>query len=274
MTTLRLCFGGDDVAVLAGEVTLLRYVHRPRLTADLAPRPYAHEVRTLSGTVVTGFRPGDHPWHAGLGVAVPHVSGVNFWGGPTYVHGRGYRDLGDHGRIRHDRWSDARVTSGAVELAEELTWLDGQGRALLRERRTLRVGDVGSGSWVLGFGFHLRSLSARPLRFDSPATRGRAGAGYGGLFWRASDAFRGGRVRTGTAAGEEAVNGTRAPEVVFESAQGPPCTVTFTADGDPWFVRSAEYPGVCAALASDVPLTLPPGGELSRRHHLTVTGEA
>ena len=80
---------------------MAEYADGRGLDPTLAPRPHLHPVRTLSGTPVTDARPSDHPWHLGLSVALPDVDGANFWGGPTYLRGRGYTWRDDHGRIEH-----------------------------------------------------------------------------------------------------------------------------------------------------------------------------
>ncbi len=75
-----------------------------------SPRPFLHPVRTLAGTVLTDARPDDHPWHCGVGTAVPDVDGVNCWGGPTYVPGTGYEECDDHGRAVATAVSDGDGT--------------------------------------------------------------------------------------------------------------------------------------------------------------------
>ena len=102
-----------------GGVPVADYADGSALDPALVPRPYLHPVRTLGGVVVTDARPPDHPWHLGLGVAVPDVGGANFWGGPTYVCGTGYVAREDHGRIVHTGF-DELDDAGFVE---RLHWL-------------------------------------------------------------------------------------------------------------------------------------------------------
>ena len=64
-----------------------------------SPRPYLHPVRTRAGVVVSAQHPADHDWHNGVGMAIPDVNGTSFWGGGTYVHGRGDVLLDNHGVI-------------------------------------------------------------------------------------------------------------------------------------------------------------------------------
>lgn len=268
-TTLRVA--GREVAV---------YEYRGDMQATDSPRPYLHPVRTLGGVVVTETRPADHPHHFGVSVAVSDVDGVNFWGGSTYVPGRGHVLLPDHGRQR-------RLVLRPVEggYAEELEWAGPGGRVLLRERRTLTARELGD-AWALDVAFTLTTLTREPLTREpltrepltgdqvtggqvtgdpvvirSSACKGRAGAGYGGFFWRAPRDAAGLAVLTAHGDGEDAAHGSRDPWLALVSDAW---SLVFVQHGavDPWFVRVAEYPGAGPALAWSKPLTL--DGELSR----------
>ena len=165
------------------------YVWEPDLPRAVAPRPYLHPVTTLGGTVVTGFRPADHPHHLGASVAVPVLNDVNFWvdARTSATAGRSCSTTtgpsGTPGGCtgRHDR------------LVQELVWTGGDGRPVAREERSLAACPVTDGVWLLRVGFTLAAPDGTALTIDSPGARGRAGAGYGGFFWRAPDGSR--RVR-------------------------------------------------------------------------------
>ncbi|WP_084960434.1 DUF6807 family protein [Thermoactinospora rubra] len=237
------------------EVTLdgpAAYVYRGDLQATDAPRPYLHPVRTLGGTVVTEAQPADHVHHFGAGVAVADVDGVNFWGGSTYVPGRGPVILPNHGSQRRRRLEP--VPGG---YAEHLDWVGPDGRVVVREGRRLTARRL-DGVWALDFAF---TLSGGPLDIQSSACKGRTGAGYGGFFWRAPKDSPGLDAFTAEAHGEQAVHGSRAPWLALVSDAW---SLLFLQRGavDPWFVRVAEYPGAGPALAWDTPLRL--DGELSR----------
>ncbi|MFD1147610.1 DUF6807 family protein [Saccharothrix hoggarensis] len=217
----------------------------------VVPRPALHPVRTLGGVVVTGEHPEDHPWHRGIGLALPDVNGVNLWGGRNYVPGEGYVP-GELGRVRE---------SGPDELA----WCDSAGAVLLRERRRVRRRVVTDG-WELEWTSVL--TAERDVVLHSPGSKGRAGAGYGGWFWRLPDldpAYV--RVFSPNGVGEEEVNGRTAPwlAVVVGDPERAPGKGTWTAvvsgPTDPWFVRVGQYQGIGSALAWDAPVVLEPGGE-------------
>lgn len=253
-----------EVLSCAGRA-VARYVpDDPDLPAAVSPRPYLHPVTTLGGTTVTGFRPADHAHHLGAGIAVPVLNRANFWGGRTYVAGRGPVELGDHGRQAHTRW----LHRGAERLTHELRWLGPGGEPIAREERTLTVRPVAGGSWLLRVGFTLASSTDGPLVIDSPGARGRPGAGYGGFFWRAPA----GLERAAAFGRDGDAHGTRQPWVALTGREPgrPQWTLVFLAGADPWFVRAADYAGVCSALAWDRPLTVPPGGVLTRRLSVVV----
>ncbi len=226
----------------------------------LAPRPHLHPVRTLAGRAVTDAVPADHRWHLGVSVALQDVGGHNLWGGRTYLAGQGYTWREDHGRIEH---------AGFTALADDgvdqrLRWLGADGTELLTERREVRVRASVTG-WELDLTTTLTNATGAPLRLGSPATNGRTGAGYGGLFWRlppASDP----RVRTADAEGEERVHGSPAPWLAWTERGPDPFTLVLAGAPpvDPWFVRVAGYPGVGCQLAPVDPVVLPPGGALTR----------
>ncbi|WP_407564165.1 PmoA family protein [Streptomyces sp. 184] len=255
---------GTDAATLlccAGR-RVGRYVHRPRLDRRLSPRPYLHPLTTLAGVPVTELMPGDHPHHLGVSIAVPDVGGGNFWGGRTFVRGRGPVELDNHGEQRHAGWL-LRDPDGFVE---ELSWY-ADGAEVLRERRAVAVAPAGDAAWALGVSFALTNVSGAPVSFGSPATNGRPGAGYGGYFWRAPRTEHPPRVFTAEDEGEEAVHGRPARWLALASDDW---TLVFAGATevtrrDPWFVRTRDYPGIGSALAWSERVPLAPGASLTRR---------
>jgi hypothetical protein len=238
------------------------YIDGSGLDPALSPRPYLHPVRTLGGILVTDAQPMDHQWHLGVSVALADVGGWNFWGGRTYVRDQGYVWRDDHGRIEHALFEH----SGDDGFTERLNWLSPQGELLLEERRQVKAGLADPG-WELQLVTILTNTAGRPLRLGSPATNGRVGAGYGGLFWRLSPA-RTPHVYTATATGEHAVHNCAAQWLAWSDRQAG-FTLVFTGTNQPtrndnWFVRVEEYPGVGSQLAARESLTVPPGGTVTR----------
>lgn len=265
----------DEVRLRIDDQVVAEYVVRPELEPLLSPRPYLHPVRTLDGVVVTDAQPADHRWHLGASLAVQDVSGTNLWGGRTYVRESGYTWRADHGRIEHVEF--VKRTDDA--LVERLRWCDPAGATLLDEERRLHARRLParSDAWVLEIGYALTAPPDRPVTLGSPATNGRpGGAGYGGFFWRAAPADEPPRVFTATATGEQAVNGATEPWVALVSPPPDPYTLVFAGlpAGAHWFVRSAMYPGVCAAFAFVAPRTIGPGETFTGQHQIAIADAA
>lgn len=236
-------------------------VHRDGTDVEptLSPRPYLHPVRTHGGTTVTEEYPDDHRHHLGVSMAVPDVSGTSFWGGRTFTPDRGSVLLDNHGRQEHLSWH-VRENDHSVQ---ELSWTDPDGNELLREERTVRAHDLHRQAWVLEVRVRLHNTSGTDLSVGSPATNGRPGAGYGGLFWRAP---LGPTPPQCTGAdglhGEQALHGSRSPWLALTGTThtGRNWTLLFCQPGphiDPWFLRAKEYPGLGPALAWEERLPLP-----------------
>ncbi|NGO10465.1 oxidoreductase [Streptomyces sp. HC44] len=239
-----------------------RYITRPELPARLSPRPYLHPVTTLAGTSVTELSPDDHAHHLGVGVAVPDVEGNNFWGGRTFVRDQGPTELDNHGAQRHASFQ-LRDPDGFVE---ELRWVAAGGE-LLRERRTVAATELTDAAWALDFTFSLTNTTDGLLSIGSPATNGRPGAAYGGFFWRARKEAEAPAVFTHDTEGEDAVHGERADWLALVGGNW---TLVFAGATeqtrrDPWFVRTAEYPGVGSSLAHDERLDIAAGDTVVRR---------
>ncbi|MFE2010530.1 PmoA family protein [Streptomyces sp. NPDC059491] len=242
--------------------TVAHYTTRPGLSPGHAPRPFLHPVTTLAGRVVTETLPEDHPHHLGAGIAVADVDGRNFWGGRTFVRGRGPVALDDHGVQRHDGFKLCDPDG----FVEELSWTAG-GELLFREHRTVAAAPLTDSAWALDLTFSLANASERELSIGSPATNGRPGAAYGGFFWRAPKEAAAPVVFGAEADGEEAVHGSAAD---WAALAGDGWTLVFAGAtaatrADPWFVRAAEYPGVGSSLASAERLVVPAGETLVRR---------
>lgn len=252
---------------------LARYVFEPWDAQLESPRPYFHPLRTLAGDVVSLYRPHDHVWHKGIAWSLPNLSGptgpANFWGGPTYLRGRGYAQLPNNGTTRHLTFGS--VTESAV--AEELAWDTEQGERWFTESRTLSFA-VGDTAWTLGFATTFTNVTDAPVVLGSPTTEGRENAGYGGLFWRGPRSFTGGRVIVPDAAGGDELMGVRAPWLAFRGrhdGSGRFSTLLFEAGSAVrWFVRTTPFAAVCPAPFFDTEVPVAPGESLSYRYRVTI----
>ncbi|MFJ9660109.1 PmoA family protein [Streptomyces griseoflavus] len=282
---------GEAVEVLAGAAgtEVLRYVYRPDPEPFESRKPYAHPLRTLGGRTVTGYRPNDHRWHKGLQMTASHLSGQNFWGGNSYVHGRGYLALPERvGSVRHDGFSAFVVAEERFDCVEDLTWVENGGAEWAREERGLSVHSVDeeAGAWVLDWSIRLTNVRDAPLAFGSPTTAGREMAGYTGLQWRGPRDFTGGMVSApgagpfrGADAGE--LMGTRSPWLAFTAEHDEydgHSTLVFAhaPENRPshWFVRSEPVPSVAFSWAFFEEFTLAPGESFAYRYRVVVADGA
>ena len=254
-------------------VEVARYLDGRGTIPTSSPRPVLHPVRTLGGVVLTARHPADHDWHNGVGMAIPDVNGTSFWGGGTYVHGKGYVLLDNHGQI----------VGSAPDVQDNgftarLEWIGHHGSVELRELRSVSWAVRDEQIWTLVFESTLQAERAATL--NSPGSKGRPDGGYGGFFWRfpvCDDVD----VYTAEARGEADVQGSVAPWVAWSAefyagpGQSGPATIVIgaagsAAAGEPWFVRVRKYAGLGSALAWDRPVSLQPGDALTRRFHIAI----
>ncbi|MFE9017383.1 PmoA family protein [Streptomyces sp. NPDC007808] len=282
---------GEHITVTAANGTeILRYVYRPDPEPFESRKPYAHPVRTLAGHTVTGYRPSDHRWHKGLQMTASHLSGQNFWGGNSYVHGQGYLPLPERvGSMRHDGFTDFAVEGDRLAFTEQLTWVEHGGEEWAREARQLTVHSVDeeAGAWALDWSIRLTNLRAQPLAFGSPTTAGREMAGYTGLQWRGSRDFTGGTAfgpDTDEGAGADAgkLMGTQSPWLAFTTEHDDTdghSTLVFAHAPENlddsaaiheshWFVRSEPIPTVAFSWAFFEEFELPPGTSFDYRYRI------
>jgi hypothetical protein len=229
------------------------------LPVEHSPRPYLHPLRSPAGQVVTAVAPDDHPWHHGLSLAVADVNGDNLWGGNTFVAGRGYVLLPDHGRI--DVTGSSRPD--AATAVTEVVWLGRDRAPLAREHRVVRAGRVeGAPAWQLHATSQLSPVAA-PLLLGSPATRGRPDVGYGGWTLRMSAALTGAEVLTSLDPGRPVGEGAMGQVADWVCYRSDDVTVLLAVDRPcPWYVRCDEFSVAGPAPFSREVVTVPLGGAL------------
>lgn len=227
------------IALHAGDAVVARYRDGQDVAPRLSPRPYL-EATTRGGEPVTEVGPADHLHHLGVSLAIPDVSRASFWGGRTFVAGRGSMMLDNHGV---QRVVAREVAVDGVE--EELEWAGPDGAVLLSERRTVRV-ELDPAGWRMSWRSTLRA-GADGAEFGSPQTNGRDGAFYGGVFWRTP--FAEARAVCADGEGTEVAHGSRSPWLAIVSDRA--TIVAATRSGLPWFVRTGGYVGFGPAVATE-----------------------
>ncbi|TWD79743.1 methane monooxygenase PmoA-like [Kribbella amoyensis] len=273
---------GKSIQVTAGETELFTYVYEPTDAQLEAPRPYLHPMRTVSGDLVTVFRPHDHVWHKGLAWSLPHFGHDNFWGGRTFSLETGYRQLDNNGSMDHERITQLDVADDVVRFGHELAWHTQAGAHVADEERVLEARLVEDG-WVLVYRTTTRNVSPETVQIGSPTTAGRENAGYGGFFWRGPRSFTGGTILAPQGSGGDELRGQKAPWMGFSGKHDSTdraSTVLIVDAGDnprhppQWFVRSENFAAVCPAPFFSEELPFEPGATLTFRYAVLIADGA
>ncbi len=256
---------------------LFRYVYKPAVPANESPKPYFHPLNTLHGQTITDFRPADHTWHTGLAMTMAYLSGLNFWGGPSYVHGQGYIQLPNNGQIQHTAWPLVECKNEQARLDERLAWITPNGEQWIDEARHMTAVVADDTNWYLDFKFRLTNVSQQKLEFGSPTTQGRPKAGYGGLFWRGPLAWQNPKMGLFEESLLDGAMGVRTAWLAYSGgAPDQRATLIFVDHPtnprfpNPWFARDVEYVGVCFAFMFDQAYFLPPDETLTLRYRVVI----
>jgi hypothetical protein len=271
---------GTELAVTVADVEVATYVYRPDTPREESPKPYLYPLRTLSGAPLGVFRPWDHRWHKGLQMTWSHISGQNFWGGPTFepdAPGHGYVWRENHGRQLHRGFDRVDAEGDHATVSQRLDWVAATDETWLQEVRTLRFhgADLSRGVWALDFGTTLTNTHTTVLDLGSPTTHGRPSAGYTGLFWRGPRAWTGQPLFSADSAEEAQVMGSTGAWTAISSEHdgidGGATVLAYlgTSSADvplKWFARSDPFACLNPSPAFDAEIKLEPGQSLELRH--------
>jgi hypothetical protein len=268
-----------ELTVTVGGSELATYVYRPDTPREESPKPYFHPLRTFSGAPLGVFRPHDHRWHKGLQMTWSHLSGQNFWGGPSFdrdAPGHGYVWKDNNGSQLHRGFERLDADGAEATVIEGLEWVSSTGEAWLAEQRKLRFhsADAERGIWALDFGTELTNTRTEALELGSPSTHGRPNAGYTGLFWRGMRAWTGAAVIADGADDDEVMGSTGAWAAIsgeHDEIDGAATVLAFagtSSAGVPlkWFSRSSPFACLNPSPAFDTEITLAPGQSLDLLH--------
>ncbi|MEV5676710.1 PmoA family protein [Streptomyces sp. NPDC052179] len=288
---------GERIVVASGGVELLTYVYAPDPHPSEVRKPYIHPLRTLAGSLVSGYRPSGHRWHKSMQVTAGLVSGENFCGANPCQEPEGGPWAEERtGSVRHDGFSRFVAAEDRLRFVERLTWLGSGGQERAAERRTIELHSVDptEGAWVLDWSLHLINVRDEPLRFGSATTADGELGGCTGLNWRGPRDFVGGDVLGPGALGGEGQAG--AAQLMGVPASEAPW-IAFTAEHDEtdarstllfnhapeiegavhsshWYVSCEPIPSVALSWAFFDAFQLPPGESFGYRYRFVVADGA
>ncbi|HEY6737251.1 MAG TPA: PmoA family protein, partial [Actinopolymorphaceae bacterium] len=234
----------------------------------------------------------DHRWHKGLQMTASHLSGQNFWGGNSYITGKGYQRIPERvGSMRHDGFDGVEAAPDRATIDERLTWVAHSGEEWAREQRRIVVhsADAAAGAWAVDWSIHLTNVRGEPLHFGSPTTAGREMAGYTGLQWRGPRDFTGGAVLSPKGPSTDAeLMGQPAddlPWIGFSAVHDDvdaESTLVFVhapenvhgIHASHWFVRSRPIPTVAFSWAFFEEFELAPAASFSYRYRILIADRA
>jgi hypothetical protein len=276
-TELTVQDEGTSLIITAGDVPIAHYVYRPDAPDSEAPKPYLHPLRSLTGAPLSAYRPWDHRWHKGLQMTWAHLSGQNFWGGPTFSVEKDYHWRDNLGHMNHVGFTG--VTGGGAEVAidESLHWVTAAGEHWITERRrqVFHGVDAGRGIWALDFTTRLLNVRGATLDFGSPTTHGRPAAGYAGYFWRGPRSFTQGTIIAAGGRGGAEMMGEQAPWLALTGRHdeidggGTVLAVAGRSSASvpiKWFVRREPFAVISPSPAFDEEIALPAGDTLELAH--------
>lgn len=255
-----------------GDRLVALYRANEDLPREESPKPCFHPIYTPSGTLVTEYRPKDHPWHTGLYYGWVHVHDANLWGGPWYLtETRRYEHLpGTHGAQVHESFVEMADGDGTPRVVETVAWRGRADAVLAAETRTIEFGKLPGQSGTLW-----RITSKIAPEVDELVMGASRAARYSGLELRMGPPFADAAHRTSEGVkGHEAIMGSRARWCCAAGASGG-AVVMLDHPGNPrhptcWFTRKNL---LGAALLMEGDLTTRRGETLTLRYACLVLDE-
>ena len=256
---------------------LLRYLATPDCPRIESPKPCFHPVHSLSGTLITDYRPSDHPWHHGIAFAPAYVDDDTFWGGPTFVdRNQRYQWRDNHGRQEHRNWNLVTSGPGFVCWEQEVDWRDHAEARIMQDTRAIAIEAPwrDEHGWRLSMRIVLRNLTQRTLRLASPVCQGRESGGYFGLMWRGAPALAGSRLFTSAHTGTDVMDRRASWLACISPAAGVSVLLIDDAANPrhptPWFARNNPLLA-SFALVNHEPWFFLPGEVLALRYQIIIS---
>lgn len=196
----------DSLALLKNGHVLWRSNHRIG-----EEKPCIHPLGPGDGTVLTAFRPADHPWHRGLWFAWKYINGVNYWEEKHDQKSAGRTEVlsvkVDKGFWRHE---------AVIEM--ELSYHLPGAPPLLLERRTIRFLPPEDNGYTIEWESCFQVIADDVLldRTHIPGeVHGRKNGGYAGFSLRAARETIGWKLQASSGLKDAEIHGQPARWVSF-----------------------------------------------------------
>ena len=258
-----------------GDSTRWRFSFDPK-----AGKPYFHPVAAANGTILTNFKPEDHPWHYALWFSWKYVNRVNYWE-ENRVSGQA---------AGATRWSAPTIVArpdGSARIEMRLTYARPTGEVDLTESRVLDVSaPAADGSYTIDWRMRFTAGKDGAVLDRTPMPgepNGAINGGYAGLSARLAAApttmtvmstegpvteFRGERARPNAAAvaGNFTLDGR---DVGGFAILSDPSNIREQA---PWYIidNKRDFRFICAAILAPAVRTIEANGELALRYRVGI----
>jgi hypothetical protein len=141
-------------------------------------KPYFHPLSTIDGSVLTGLRPEDHPWHRAVWFSWKYINGLNYWEeDPKTGKSEGITELKS---LKYELGKDF-----GAEFKMELSYHPPTGSELLKEARSIRLSaPAADGSYFMDWECTFTALADEVLLDRTPLpgeADGKTWGGYAGF---------------------------------------------------------------------------------------------
>lgn len=241
-------------------------------------KPYFHPLSTINGSVLSGLRPEDHPWHRAVWFSWKYINGLNYW--------EEDRETGKSEGITELKSVKSKLDKQfGAEFNLELTYHPPSGADLLNEERTVRMSaPEADGSYFMDWESTFTALADevvldRTSLPDEP--EGKSWGGYAGFSARLNNQLW--DVKTINDSGEsENIHGKSSRWLTYEgkNLKSEPVAITiFDHPSNPnhpnkWFISNdpaTPFYYFSPALIFDQKLVLKKGEKLHLKYRLLVT---